>query len=152
MKAAGFLTLAILGTLATVPGCIFVAKSDRSGRTYARNDLATQIEPGQPLPGVRERRRDDLARLSPGMSTDEFRRVFGDAVFIESRSVGTRQWQAFSVIHTELCQLAGAPSISHRDEVWFFFEDGQYRGFGPARQWPSDASISTVTTSSAPTP
>ncbi len=138
-------TIVLTGLLGVVgagalPGCIFVSKTERSGKAYARNELATQIEPGQSFPGVRERRRDDLAKLNPGIGLDEFRKAFPDAIFVESRVNGAQQWHAYSVTHEELCQLNGSTdTFSHKDEMWFFFQDGQYRGFGKAKNWPTDA-------------
>ncbi|CAG0966291.1 hypothetical protein PHYC_01002 [Phycisphaerales bacterium] len=131
---------ALAGAVAVLSGCIFVAKTERSGRAYSKNSLAIQLETNEQVPGIRERRQDDLARLNPGISVGEFRKAFPDAIYIESRRVNGREWDAYSVTHSELCQYEGTTNtFTYKDELWFFFQDGAYRGFGSPKQWPTDA-------------
>jgi len=123
-----------LAVLSLLPGCIFVAKTDRPPAGFTAADGTRKS------PGLRETRRDDLAALNPGDSVEAVRRRFPEAVFIESRSASGHRWDAYSVVVEE--QRTGAEprvNVAWKDELWFFFEDGQYRGFGSAGTWPSAA-------------
>lgn len=131
---------ALVGAGVALSGCIFVAKSERSGRAYSANSSALQLETGQYVPGIRERRKDDLAKLNPGDGVADFRKAFPDAIYVESRRANGREWDAYSVTHNELCQYEGSSStFTYKDELWFYFQDGAYRGFGAPKSWPADA-------------
>lgn len=113
-----------------IQGCVFVVKSDKAG-------MSSFHAAGEECSGLRERRKADLSRLSPDDGIPQFKAVFHEAVFVESRAVEGVRWDAYSVTHEERHEHESPKATGVcRDELWFFFEDGKYRGFGRRSAWP----------------
>src|SRR5262245_11067098 len=99
MKTRLPLTLSLAATVFALPGCIIVT-SDKHYRHATNAELETVrcVNPGEDVPSVRTTYRQELEKLHPGMSPDEFRAVLPAAVFVEERKdEGGRTLHAYSL-------------------------------------------------------
>jgi hypothetical protein len=136
-KTLATLTAAALG-LATLPGCILVA-TDRHYYPATKKDLDSvrQVEPGGAAPSVRSDYKDQLAKLTPGISVDAFKAQFPSAVFVEQKEDAGHKIDAYSVKLEERYHVRGEGVIqTSHDEAWFYFRDGGFVKWGEPRQWP----------------
>lgn len=125
-------------TLATLPGCIIVA-TDRHYYPATKKELEAvrQVDQGGAAPSIRSDHKDQLARLSPGMSFDSFKAMFPDAVFVEQKEEAGHKLDAYSVKLEERYHVRGDNVIlTSHDEAWFVFKDSQFVKWGEPNQWP----------------
>jgi hypothetical protein len=124
--------------LAALSGCIIVA-TDRHYYPATKKELEAvrQVEPGQSAPTVRGDHKDDLAKLTPGMSVESFKTLFPGSLFIEQRNEDGHKVDAYAVKVEEPYHVRGESVIqTSHDEAWFFFKDGQFVKWGEPKQWP----------------
>jgi hypothetical protein len=137
MHKPAVLALTAIG-LATIPGCIIVA-TDHHGRPASKTELAAVqcVEPGQGPPNIRTAYRDQLSKLAPGMTQDQFREVLPDAVFIYQKEEDGHKLDAYSLKLAQPFYVRGEEVIlTSHDEAWFYFKDGKFVRWGEPNQWP----------------
>lgn len=125
--------------LSAAPGCIFIAtdRGDSTRLSAAEAAGTPEYSPSETIPGVRERYRDQLARLRPGMSTEEFRQALPGAVYVERRDTDRGTFDAYSLTVSERMRYRGSRyAFTHTDEAWFYFRDDQFVKWGKPREWP----------------
>jgi hypothetical protein len=130
--------LALGLTLLALPGCIIVA-TDRTYHVPSKKELAAvrQVDATQPLPTFRSEYREELSKLAPGMSVEEFRGLFPQSVFVEQVSSEGQSTDAYSVkLNVPYRYRGGEVILTAQDEAWFYFRDGAFVKWGEPSQWP----------------
>lgn len=128
--------------LACVSGCIIVATSEErppaSRLTTAEAESLSDVPLGG-LPTIREKYAPEFARLEAGMSTQAFRDLFKDVVFVEQRSRDGVTVDAYSLSLNERYRYRWHGDYYARtqsQETWFYFQDGKLFKWGEPHQWP----------------
>jgi hypothetical protein len=137
MKTLVTLAVATLG-LAALPGCILVA-TDHCQRspTQAELDAVRQVEVSSSAPSIRTDYKEQLAKLTPGMSVDSFRAILPGALFVEQKQDGASKLDAYSLKLEEPYHVRGVSVImTAKDEAWFYFRDGGFVKWGEPSKWP----------------
>jgi hypothetical protein len=149
------LGLGLLGASALVlPGCV-VAVGNRSdgyvidgeGMHARRVQLSPEERTTLPevvsvadLPTVRSRYADDLSRLGPSTTVEEFQAMFPQARFVERRFPTNVAVDAYSVTLEEKFRYRGKSyGLAARDEMWFYFENEMLVKRGRREDWPEVA-------------
>jgi hypothetical protein len=142
----GRVILAVGGvaSLAFLSGCIVLQGGSNWPRPPALSSAEAKQVPEVPtggVPTIREKFSPELARMTPGMSVDEFKSVFKDAAaFMERRT-------SDAGVVTDAYNISLRQRYRYRwdgdyyawtqsEEVWFYFKDGKLAKWGEARQWP----------------
>lgn len=135
-------SLFVAGLAALSPflgGCIIVADNSPDYRKPTPQELASvrTVAAGESLPSVREKYATQLAKLEPGMTVSAFREAIPEATFIEQRTIDGAPVDAYSLTHTERYRYHGGTVIlTHEDEKWFYFRNGQFVKWGEPGVWP----------------
>lgn len=138
----------------TMGGCIVSIRSDESasgpaydGNTTSKVKLSRDEREHLPLvqtladlPTVRSRHAEELGKLGPSTTLDEFKALFPDAKFVERREAGGSRFDAYSVrVEEKFRYRDESYGYMARDEKWFYFRNEVFVKWSAPKEWPPAA-------------
>ena len=155
MRASRILAGVIAGAcLLSLGGCIVSIRSEEgaTGPTYDGNSSAKVklsreereslplVQTTADLPTVRSTYADELGKLGPSTTLDQFKALFPSARFVERRESDGSKFDAYSVrIEKKFRYRDESYGYMARDEKWFYFRNDVFVKWSGPNEWPGDA-------------
>jgi hypothetical protein len=140
MNRTGLLAGGAVG-LAALSGCVVAIGNESeypSGKvalTATEKSSLPAVRSKSELPTIRDKYADQLAKLGPTTTVEEFKTLFPEAKFVERR--GEPPVDAYSV---ELVQKYRQANKTYgyvsRDESWFYFRNNVFVKWGAPHDFP----------------
>lgn len=126
MVARPLAVLIALPVVLSLGGCIFVSSSREYGTPKKVLEQTREVVPGDGAPTFRGEYREQLAHLAPGMSVEQLRSLFPQAVFIEQYEDENRTVDVYSVKMSVAYHYREGVAIHTADEeAKFYFHEGK---------------------------
>jgi hypothetical protein len=137
--------------LLTLGGCIVSIKSEEgaTGPTYDGNSTSKvklshdereclpKVQTTADLPTVRSTYADELSKLGPNTTLEQFQALFPQAKFVERREANGSKFDAYSIrVEKKFRYRDESYGYMARDEKWFFFRDGVFIKWSSPKEWP----------------
>lgn len=120
------LAAVLVGAAAGLPGCIFVSSNRAVESPRALVQQTREVEPGSGPPTFRSEHREQLARVTPGMSVEGLRALFPEAVFVERKHEEGRALDVYSVAMSVAYHYRDGRVVYTADEEGrFYFYEGK---------------------------
>jgi hypothetical protein len=144
----------LVSCLLSLGGCIVSIKSEEgaTGPAYDGNstakvklsredrDTLPLVQTTADLPTIRSTYAQELGKLGPSTTLEQFRALFPGATFVERRDAAGTKLDAYAVrLEKKFRYRDESYGYMARDEKWFYFRDGLFMKWSGPKEWPEEA-------------